>query len=468
MHKKMKIITKSILIMFLLGIGIFKVCMPADATDDQQWYQEYTYTLETADSTSGEQFILLHEYQKAAESVYVPATAVIDGVTYRTKLASRESGIWHGARDSIKNITFEKGCKVSDGGFLFHDLPKLEAVNTEALDMSQATSTAWMFSGCHNLTKLDVADWDVSNVTNMFNMFGGCEKLKELDVSRWNTSKVTVMVSVFDHCKRLSVIDVEDWDVSKVTMMSSMFYFCEKLDTLDLHKWDTSQVTQMWEMFGRCYSLRSLNVKGWDTDNVTTMAGMFCCNYNLEAIDLSSFDMTKVIFKQYDDQMFLRCASLKKIYTPKKTTQKLYFNSGLSYVKKKGNRLEKRQYEYIPETDESILMVCKQTKSKKTKITDIKVAGKKLRVKWKKVTAGFLVPVQYEVQCSTNKNFTDSVGKMSGITDATYSVEDNVTDKTGTTIKGLTKGKKYYIRVRVYTYEKRLSDWSKIKKVKVK
>ena len=57
---------------------------------------------------------------------------------------------------------------------------------------------------------------------------------------------------------------------------------------------------------------------------------------------------------------------------------------------------------------------------------------------------------------------------MTNTTDQTYSVQDNVTEKNSTTIKGLVKGKTYYVRVRVHAYEKRLSDWSKVKKIKVK
>ena len=178
--------------------------------------------------------------------------------------------------------------------------------------------------------------------------------------------------------------------------------------------------------------------------------------------------MSKVKFGKYDDQMFSRCASLKTIKTPKKTTQKLKFNSGLSYAKKTGAKLGKTRYAYIPKTKKSITLVCVNEQSKATKITSIQSSGKKIKLKWKKINAGYYMPVQYEVQCSTNKNFTDAVGKMTNTTDATYSVQDNVTNATSTTIKGLTKGKTYYVRVRVYTYEKTLSKWSKVKKIKVK
>ena len=464
MERYKKYMLCCIILFFALGMG---VTCKRTVFAAGNWYDDYTYMLMMNDMDD-DHYMIIHQYNGSASSLYVPATTVVNGVTYKTKLSPKENGIWYDTRNKLKKLTFENGCIVGDAGYLFYGLSKLEAVNVEALDMSQATSTAWMFSGCKKLTKLNVANWDLSNVTNMFNMFGGCETLASIDVSKWDTSNVTVMVSVFDHCQCLYKIGVENWDVSKVTTMNSMFYKCEKLDSLDLHKWNTSNVTDMWEMFGRCYSLRSLNVKGWDTSKVTEMAGMFCCNYNLTSLDLSSFDMTNVKFGQYDDDMFLRCASLQQIKTPKKTVQKLSFNSGLSYAKKNGNKIGKKQYKYIPKTNKSITLVCKQGKSKSTNFTSVKSSGGKIKLRWKKVSVKLFTPVQYEVQCSTNKKFSDSVGKMSNATDDTYSVQDNVTNKTSTTIKGLKKGKTYYVRVRAYTYEKRLSNWSKVKKIKVK
>lgn len=451
----------------VLSVGVFANSKTIFATN-ADWYLDYSYILVPKSDGNDTNYIMIQKYTKVAESLYVPATATIDGITYYTQLSSVRDSIWYDTRDTLQSITFENGCKVLDGRFLFCGLSKLHTVNVEALDMSQATSTAWMFSGCESLTKLDVAAWDVSNVTNMFNMFGGCEKLASIDVSKWNTSNVTVMTSVFDHCRSLAEIHVENWDVSKVTLMDSMFYKCEKLETIDLHNWNTSNVTTMWEMFGRCYGLSSINVKGWDTSKVTSMAGMFCCDYNLTSLDLSSFDMSNVIFKEHDDQMFLRCGSLKKIQTPKKTNQKLNFNSGLKYVKKNGKKLGKKRYNCIPKTNESITLVCINERSKGTQFTTAKASGGKIKLKWKKVKTKGYAPVEYEVQCSTNKNFTDSVGEMTNTTDITFCVQDNVTEKANTTIKGLEKGKTYYVRVRVYTYEKRLSKWSKVKKIKVK
>lgn len=466
----MKRLMKISILIFLLVV-CFMINTEDSYAKDMDWYKDYTYTLSTDEEGKGENYIVISKYNKKAKKLVVPAKATIDGVTYKTKLMPTDNkSIWDGTKDRLTSIKFGKGCIVEDAGFMFMDLAKLISVNVENLDMSNTTSTAWMFSNCASLTKLNTKNWDLSNVTNMFNMFGGCEKLTTLDVSKWDTSKVTVMTSVFAHCKSLNKINVKNWDVSKVTMTEFMFYNCEKIRSLDLHKWDTSNITNMFEMFGRCYGMESINVKGWDTSNVTNMAGMFTCNFNLKSLDLSSFDMSKVRFGKYDDDMIFRCPSLKVVKTPKNLKKKIALNSGLTYIKKTGNKLGTKEYNHIPKSKKSITFVCVQEKGRKTFIKNIKSSKGKINIKINPVEPeNLFIPVQYEIQCSTNKNFTDTAGVLvNSLADSTYSVQGNVTEYTNATIKKLKKGKTYYIRVRVCEYEKRVSDWSRVKKIKVR
>lgn len=454
-------------------ILILSVCVMINTeesyADDKAWYKDYTYELTTDEDNQEDKYIIVSKYNKKAKEILVPSTAIIDGVTYKTKLLVTDNkSIWDRTKDILTSIEFEKGCIVEDAGFMFTDLTKLKTVNVENLDMSKSTSTAWMFTNCKSLTELNVKDWDISNVTNMFNMFGGCEKLVKLDVSKWNTSNVTIMTSVFDYCQSINEINVDNWNVSNVTSVEFMFYKCEKLVSLDLHKWDTSNITNMFEMFGRCYSIESINLKGWDTSNVTNMSGMFVCDFNLETLDLSSFDMSKVKFGKYDDDMIHRCPSLRWVKTPRNLKKKIPLNSGLTYVKKTGNKLGKKEYKYIPKSKKSITLVCAQEKGKRTSIKNVKSSGSKVKVNIKPVeTDKWYAPVQYEIQCSTNRNFTDSVGIVTNTTENTYNVQGNVIDSTTAIIKGLKKGNTYYVRVRVCEYEKRVSDWSKVKKIKV-
>ncbi|MBO4863721.1 MAG: leucine-rich repeat protein [Eubacterium sp.] len=85
--------------------------------------------------------------------------------------------------------------------------------------------------------------------------------------------------------------------------------------------------------------------------------------------------------------------------------------------------------------------------------------GKKLYVKWKKITG----VDGYEVQYSLKKSFSKAKKAKTKI---------KSTAKTSITIKKLKKNKKYYVRVRAYKLDssgnKIYGKWSKVKKVKVK
>lgn len=96
-------------------------------------------------------------------------------------------------------------------------------------------------------------------------------------------------------------------------------------------------------------------------------------------------------------------------------------------------------------------------KPKKAAISSVKpVKGKKLTVKWKKDSKA----TGYEIQCALKKDFKKIAAKAT--------VKKSKT--TSTTLKKLTKGKKYYVRVRAYKdakvsgkVKKIYGDWSKVK-----
>lgn len=89
-----------------------------------------------------------------------------------------------------------------------------------------------------------------------------------------------------------------------------------------------------------------------------------------------------------------------------------------------------------------------------SKVANVK--GKKAKVTFKAVSGA----KGYEVQYSTNKNFSKAKVKTAGA------------KATNVTIKSLTKNKKYYFRVRAFKYDadgnKVYGDWSNSKNVKIK
>lgn len=88
---------------------------------------------------------------------------------------------------------------------------------------------------------------------------------------------------------------------------------------------------------------------------------------------------------------------------------------------------------------------------KKTKITQCKSLKEgQLTISWKNVKAN-----KYQIKVATDKNFTKNIKKI------------KVSGKNmKVTIKGLKKGKTYYVKVRVYK-SKRYSKWSSIRIVKI-
>ena len=116
---------------------------------------------------------------------------------------------------------------------------------------------------------------DTSNVTNMGDMFSGCSNLTSLDVSKFNTSNVTDINSMFYNCSGLTSLNVSKFNTSKVTNMDGMFYNCGSLTSLDLSNFDTSNVTDMSGMFQGCITLQHLDISSFDFTNVTSYNDMF-------------------------------------------------------------------------------------------------------------------------------------------------------------------------------------------------
>ena len=189
-----------------------------------------------------------------------------------------------------------------------------DKTNFEQLYLSgikaKLTTAVGMFSGCKNLTILDVSRLNTSEITNMASMFDNCQKIENLDLSNFDTSKVTTMLSMFNYCKALKKIDVSNFDTSNVTNMSSMFSICQAITSLDLSNFNTSKVTNMSSMFYFDTNLTLLNVSNFDTSNVTNMSSMFSNLTKLINLDVSSFVTEKVTNMS---SMFSTMSKLSKI-----------------------------------------------------------------------------------------------------------------------------------------------------------
>ena len=195
---------------------------------------------------------------------------------------------------------------IPDG--LFENKKKLKRV--DAYNKIKFLSMNGFFSGCTNLSSVDLKNFDTSEVKYMNSLFSGCSNLDSLDLSNFDTSNVTNMRSMFLGCSILSELDLSNFNTSKVKKMGSMFSFCSNLTTLDLSHFNTGNVTDMTNMFQKCSNLTSLNLSNFDTSNVTDMSCMFYYCNSLTALDLCSFKTGKV---KYMNAMFYGCNSLTKL-----------------------------------------------------------------------------------------------------------------------------------------------------------
>ena len=100
------------------------------------------------------------------------------------------------------------------------------------------------FSGCSQLSKIDVSGFDTKIVENMSEMFSGCSSLKNIDVSNFNTTNVTTTQLMFYNCTSIKSLDVSNFDTSNTSNIRSMFQGCSSLNKLDLsNKFTVAGVT---------------------------------------------------------------------------------------------------------------------------------------------------------------------------------------------------------------------------------
>lgn len=105
-----------------------------------------------------------------------------------------------------------------------------------------------MFSGCSNLSSIDVSSFDVSKVNIMTAMFLNCSKLERIDISNFHSDQVYTCTRMFSNCSSLiSII------FGKLTLkmepskpyneiMNELFSQCTFLTNLDLSEFDTSNI----------------------------------------------------------------------------------------------------------------------------------------------------------------------------------------------------------------------------------
>ena len=280
---------------------------------DTTWQSDWTYAINGT-------YIWLHTYNGSETTYTIPASATIDGTTYKTEIGywNSQSGLYSKLNaeldtGTIQNLSFEKGiAHTTSLTALFINNTTIQTIDFTNLSGYIAGKMEAMFYGCTNLKSVKaLTSISTSKLTTTRRMFANCDKLSEIDLNGFNTSLVTTMSGMFNYCNSLTSLDVSNFDTSKVTDMSYMFSGCSNLRSLDVSNFVTTNVTNMSCMFYDCINLRSLDVSNFDTSNVTNMSSMFYGCSNLTSLDVSSFDTSKVTDTK---NMFNNCNKLAIIY----------------------------------------------------------------------------------------------------------------------------------------------------------
>ena len=250
------------------------------------------------------------KYQPTGEIV-----TVVDGVGTYIREVSGTDGDLLWSIDADGHLTISGNGDYAEGAWLtYKDEIKSAAVKVTGIMTMQS-----MFSGCSNMTTLDLTELDASKVTNMYCAFAHCSGLTELDLTGLDTSNVESMWYMFLGCSGLKTLKLTGTDTafntSIVTSMYGMFSGCSGLTELDLTGLDTGNVKNMSCMFTGCKGLTGLKLTGLNTEKVETMFQMFYDCKGLTSLDLSELNTENVTDM---GSMFYGCSGLKtlKLHAP--------------------------------------------------------------------------------------------------------------------------------------------------------
>ncbi|MEZ4810806.1 MAG: BspA family leucine-rich repeat surface protein [Allomuricauda sp.] len=186
--------------------------------------------------------------------------------------------------------------------FMFREASKFNQ-DISGWDVGSAVTMMGMFLDAKTFNQ-NLNTWNVQNVTTMERMFRGAESFNH-NLDSWDTSKVTNMYGMFFYASQFNG-QIGSWNVANVTNMSNMFTEARAFNQ-DISYWDVSSVTEMASMFGLATSFNQ-NLNGWDVSNVDSMAYMFENASSFNG-DISAWNVSGV---QFMGNMFNGAASFNQ------------------------------------------------------------------------------------------------------------------------------------------------------------
>ena len=114
---------------------------------------------------------------------------------------------------------------------------------------SPLNSTAFMFNGVKNITKIDILHFDSTQLKSMEFMFTNLNLLTFIDLSILDTTLVTNFGFLFKGCSSLISLDLSNFNTSNEISMRGMFYFSEKIKYLNINSFTSEKLNDTDLMF---------------------------------------------------------------------------------------------------------------------------------------------------------------------------------------------------------------------------
>ena len=110
-----------------------------------------------------------------------------------------EDVYWASVKDQIRTVRVAEGQMIEPQGlyYWFSGCKELTVVNLTGMDLSACVGMEALFSGCEKLETADLGDSDISEVSTTGAMFKDCISLKELDLSSFDTGSIERMEEMF-------------------------------------------------------------------------------------------------------------------------------------------------------------------------------------------------------------------------------------------------------------------------------
>ena len=140
-----------------------------------------------------------------------------------------------------------------------------KAISIHLKNINFTGSLDSLFYECNNLVDLTYSGLTIdSNVTNASSCFWNCSQLTAVpDLFNGAQTGLTNLGYMFSGCSNMTTIDLSSWKFGQVTSMNGMFQGCSNTITIDITGIDTSQMTStsnMNSIFDYCYNL--IRVRG--------------------------------------------------------------------------------------------------------------------------------------------------------------------------------------------------------------